>query len=365
VHRMPRLEVKRQGGTARGLARIVGLNTLGAIAPTLVFLWFGDSASLADAWRTFVVSTAYAQSVGTLAGLILPWVGHNIRPKRPVLRWGVFLAFLFGISATGSLLGSLFVHRFVYSFAPYWKVYWMGFRVSTVVMLVFGVGAFVVESLRAQLQVTELELRTKELERERALKLASEARLSSLESRVQPHFLFNALNSIASLLREDPRAAERLIEGMAALMRYSLDHQQSGLTALAREMKIVRDYLAIEQARFGARLRYEIDVPDDLMAEVPPFAIQTLVENSVKYAVAPRIEGGSIRVSARAGGPQVMITVADDGPGFDEESLMPGHGLDNLRSRLAALYGGAGHLRLHRDEGAMQVSLAVRAEVAA
>src|SRR5205823_3935058 len=125
-------------------------------------------------------------------------------------------------------------------------------------------------------------------ERERALKLATEARLSSLESRIHPHFLFNTLNSISSLIQEDPVRAERLIERMAALLRFSLDSTNAGLVPLYQEMKIVRDYLEIERARFGDRLGFEVNIPAEFdRFEVPPLAIQTLVENSVKYAVSP------------------------------------------------------------------------------
>ena len=122
--------------------------------------------------------------------------------------------------------------------------------------------------------------------------------LASLESRIHPHFLFNTLNSISSLIPEDPARAERLVEQMAALLRFSLDANQSGLVPLASELKIVGDYLEIERARFGDRLRYQIDVPADLNeSQIPPLSLQTLVENSVKYAIAPDRAGGEIRIT--------------------------------------------------------------------
>ncbi len=114
-------------------------------------------------------------------------------------------------------------------------------------------------------------------------------------------------------------------------------------------MKIVNDYLEIEKARFGARLRYSIEVPDEFQkAEVPPFALQILVENSVKYAVAPRREGGELRVTARRKGGSIELEVSDDGPGFDGQALPSGHGLDTLRSRLETLFGAAARLEVTR-----------------
>jgi LytS/YehU family sensor histidine kinase len=127
---------------------------------------------------------------------------------------------------------------------------------------------------------------------------------------------------------------------MAALLRFSLDSGQAGLVPLHQEMKIVRDYLEIERARFGDRLRFEVEIPAELEHfEVPPLSIQTLVENSVKFAVAPRREGGVIRVTAAKTANGVDLNVWDDGPGFTIDAVLAGHGLDNLQARLLTLFG--------------------------
>src|SRR5207253_6293 len=145
------------------------------------------------------------------------------------------------------------------------------------------------------------ELQTAQLAEERARKFALEARLASLESHIRPHFLFNALNTVSSLIQDDPKLAESLLGKLSAVLRFSLEAKQQRGSPLGSEMNIVRQYLEIERARFGDRLRYEIEVsPEIQSATVPSFSIQTLVENSVKYAVANRIEGGAIRIAARA-----------------------------------------------------------------
>jgi LytS/YehU family sensor histidine kinase len=152
--------------------------------------------------------------------------------------------------------------------------------------------------------------------------------------------LFNTLNSISSLIRDDPAKAERLIERLAALLRSSLDTHQVPLVPLRQEMKLVADYLEIQRARFAERLQFSISCPPDLEDwAVPPFAVQTLVENSLKYAVAPRREGGRVDVTASSSGGRLSVRVADDGPGFEAAMLPPGHGLDNLHARLMALFG--------------------------
>ena len=137
---------------------------------------------------------------------------------------------------------------------------------------------------RSRLVAATLALRTKERDEAEARRVATEAQLASLESRVNPHFLFNTLNSIAALVRDDPAAAERMTGQLAALMRSSL-YQQTPLVTLDEELRIVRAYLEIEQVRFGDRLHYRFEVTEDATAAlVPRLAVQTLVENSVKYA---------------------------------------------------------------------------------
>ncbi len=193
-----------------------------------------------------------------------------------------------------------------------------------------------------------------------AKKLATEARLSSLESRIHPHFLFNTINSVSSLIQEDPKGAERLLERMSALLRFSLDSSQNGAVPLGTELKIVTDYLEIEKVRFGNRLRYAIDFPEAMApVEIPPLSVQTLVENSVKYAVAPRREGGTVRVSGTVDGERLRLCVWDDGPGFTVDAMSPGHGLDNLQARLLTLYGTDAALDVRRAPDGMAVTVSL------
>jgi LytS/YehU family sensor histidine kinase len=243
-----------------------------------------------------------------------------------------------------------------------WRAYWNLFggavKISLLLTFLFGVGELAASTMQRRLNEANEALKRKEEEERRARELATEARLMSLESRVHPHFLFNAINSILSLIREDPARAEYLLERMAALLRFSLDQSQGRLVPLDRELRVVRDYLEIEKARFGDRLRYKIDTSADLDAEVPPLSIQTLVENSVKYAVSPRREGGTIHVKAFAREGQAVIEVTDDGSGFDDSAVGNGNGLSLVKERL-------GTLELDRQPGTMtvrtRVPLGVRA----
>jgi sensor histidine kinase YesM len=176
---------------------------------------------------------------------------------------------------------------------------------------------------------------------------------------VQPHFLFNTLNSIAALIHDDPDGAERMTGQLAALLRSSLD-QQTPLVPLDEELRTVRNYLEIERVRFGDRLRYDIAADRTAGgARVPRLAVQTLVENSVKYAVSPRREGASIAVRASSNNGHVRVEVEDDGPGFDAAAAPDGHGLALVRERLARMPGEPGSLLIDARPGRTVVALDV------
>jgi LytS/YehU family sensor histidine kinase len=206
---------------------------------------------------------------------------------------------------------------------------------------------------------SRMALQAQRLERERAEKLAAEAQLASLTSRVQPHFLFNTLNSISALIRENPEQAEQTIERLASLLRSSLD--QTETVPLEQEIKLVRDYLEIQRTRLGERLRFEVTVEPGVQALVPPFSIQTLVENAVKHVAGRRQEGVTLQIQARRFDGNLVVFVNDNGPGFAEDSLKAGHGLDNLQGRLRAIYGDRAGLEFLRERGSMIVRLRVPA----
>jgi two-component system sensor histidine kinase AlgZ len=160
---------------------------------------------------------------------------------------------------------------------------------------------------------------------------------------MNPHFLFNTLNAIASLIPEDPALAETMIERLAGVLQYALEAGKRGTVSLGEELAAVRDYLGIEQARFGARLRSSIDVSPELHAlALPPMLLQPLVENAVLHGLAGRDGGGEITITARGDEQAVVLTVADDGVGPGGSSRSGTRtGLASVRERLALTYGDA------------------------
>ena len=214
------------------------------------------------------------------------------------------------------------------------------------------------QSLRERLRLAEEKLHEKEVSEERAKKLAAEARLSSLESRIHPHFLFNTLNSISSAIAVNPAKAEQIVGKLAVLLRASLDNSNQTLIPLQQELAMVESYLEIEKSRFGDKLRGSTQVSDDLRsARVPPMSVQALVENAVKHGVTPQRGGGEILVAASEQNGNLRIEVRDTGPGFDMTAIPAGHGLDNLVERLDALFGDKAHLNVFRRDGQSVVEM--------
>ena len=240
----------------------------------------------------------------------------------------------------------------------FWAEYLQTLRMCMPLALVFGLGAAVHASLRGRVQAMEVKLHEKEIAEQRTLKLAAEARLRLLESRIHPHFLFNTLNSISSLIAVDPARAEQLVGRLAALLRASLETSRQPLIPLREELAMVASYIDIEKARLGDRLRCSIDAPRELLnVQVPPMSVQSLVENAVKHGIAPLSGGGELQVVAAAENGSVRIEVRDSGPGFDLSAIPAGHGLDSLVERLHALFGAQARLNVLRRDGCCVVEM--------
>ena len=191
-------------------------------------------------------------------------------------------------------------------------------------------------------------------ERERSLRAeaaAHHAQLEALRYQINPHFLFNALNAVSTLVTERRNdEAARMLSRVSDFLRLTLTAPVREEVALADEIDYVRQYLEIERVRFGDRLRTEIDVmPDAWEAAVPAFVLQPLIENAVRHAIAPREAGGAITLEAHRSGEMLHVSIVDDGPGVRDEPQGTGTGrigLTNTRDRLRQLYGDGGRLQL-------------------
>jgi len=194
--------------------------------------------------------------------------------------------------------------------------------------------------------VRERDLRASQLETELA-----RAQVDALRMQLHPHFLFNTLNTISGLMREDVEAADLMLAQLSELLRRTLATDRRQEVPLAEEIQWLRAYLAIQQTRFGPRLRVDIDVPDDCEAAlVPALILQPLVENAIRHGFGATPGPGSVAIAARRDSGRLRIDVIDGGPGV-AVPIREGYGLRNTRSRLRAMYGDAGASLTVTDRG--------------
>jgi two-component system, LytTR family, sensor kinase len=230
-------------------------------------------------------------------------------------------------------------YRFLMEYQKQFVVYW----------LIFAAVVFMDYMRRNR----EREIRATELERR-----LTEARLDALKMQLNPHFLFNTLNTISSWVHEDPDLADEMIAHLSDFLRLTLRHGDIQQVPLGREIEFLDAYLSIMRARFRDRLDVRIEIPADLReALVPHLILQPLVENSITHATLDSERPGSVRISAIRQGARLCLLVEDEGPGIEgdpDEALSSGIGLTNTRERLRTLHGEDFHLgAVNRPEGGL------------
>jgi sensor histidine kinase YesM len=208
-------------------------------------------------------------------------------------------------------------------------------------------------------RAAQLELEAAQLEAQLA-----RAQLDALRMQLHPHFLFNTLNTISVLMREDVTIANRMLLRLSDLLRLALKDTNAPEVSLRQELEFLRNYLEIEQTRFQDRLKVQMEIdPDALDAQVPNLILQPLVENAIRHVVAPRDKESRIEIRARRSNGNIQLQVCDDGPGINnvrKESTPHGIGLSNTRARLDKLYGSAHSFHLSSGEdGGLQVTILI------
>lgn len=344
--------------TRRYLLFYVKLIFLWSPAVTTIFvLAFARVQAFFYNWLVgFIISTVAASfcfwgviSIEEAEARVRRWLNRPISQHGHM--WSFLLALMlmpFGLYLGFTLVGVLgppLGYRFS---PPDFSDYREGLMLGMLVCTLF----FFVESRReAKVAQHQAELRLKEAENERL-----KAQLASLTAQMNPHLLFNALNTIASLARSDPEVAEEMTVQLSELLRGVLSASKKEMHSLDTELQLCSNYLEVEKARFGSRLRTKIDVDariDTVAVQVPVLTIQPLIENAVKYAVSPRSEGGEISVNVAECDGRLQIVVADDGPGIGSSTVPSGSGtgIENCRSRLKMHYGQEANLVVAAGSG--------------
>jgi len=230
--------------------------------------------------------------------------------------------------------------------------YFMEFPADAVSLTIVAVLAHLAWAYRAS---RDRELRAEQLER-----ALTESRLQSLQLQMQPHFLFNALNTIASRMYDDAPAADKMLTHLSSLLRASLSTRDTHLVPLSAELEVLDHYVAILRERFGENCAIVVDVPDDCHhLAVPALVLQPLVENAVRHGNVSRRGNGRIDVRAIRSNGSLQLDVSDDGPGATGELWGAGVGLQSTADRLALLFPGEHRLEVGNRDGGFHVRMTV------
>jgi two-component system sensor histidine kinase AlgZ len=347
---MPTIEIARRWGTD-----FLKLALFTAGVGGCVVLFSGASDKI---YAEIVLVHTFV--IGTLCRLTIPHLGEYTEHWFLPWRWVAIVLSLLALGIGGTAIASVALHYGLPEVRGIriLDLFGNGLRPALAMTIAGGVITTLVVSSNDRLVLSRAVLQEQRLQRERAEKVAAEAQLASLASRVQPHFLFNTLNSIAALIRENPEQAEKTVERLAALLRFSLE--SSGNVPLEQELQLVRNYIEIQKTRLGEHLTFDVVGDPGIRAVVPAFSLQTLVENSVKHVAGRRHEGVRIHVRVIVD-KDVFISVSDDGPGFDPTLMKPGGGLDILQARLHAAYGDRADLSFDRKPDSMTIRIRVPA----
>jgi two-component system, LytTR family, sensor kinase len=344
------------------LAVWLGLGLFNATQTVLVM----RSQGMHHAWTKLFLSLLVAWLPWAL---VTPWV-LELGRLYPVARWkraSVWLVHLTVCVLIG-VISSAWTSAWDWaldpwlqqSSAPYGRLWLDDFDNGVLVYLIFYaaiLAAGFVHDSRERLAVKETE--TARLSAE-----LSRAQLDALRRQIEPHFLFNTLNAIAGLVREERNDdAVRMIAGLSNCLRRLLEGSEKQEASLGEEMAFLEHYLEIQKFRFGKRLQLGLDVPENLFpARVPSLILQPMVENAIQHGIAKRVQGGRIQISAARMNGLLTIRVYNDGPKLplDWDKSANGIGIPNVRTRLQTLYGDACQLTVrNHDTGGVEVSLSI------
>lgn len=336
----------------------------------LICIWYGINFAISGffEWKfvnpqTYVLwnSLFLFEALCVLILLIFLWTHWLFRFQAMIQIIGhvIGIVLFFFLMGTLSYYFTDYIEGYVYF--EHWQEYilelmsWDALRIHD--QYIITVGVYYVISYfqglqRKESEKSELALKNKEMQ------------ISLLRSQINPHFLFNTLNSISTLVNSSKEQARKVITQLSDIFRYALDSHKDEMVKLANEIEFIENYVRIQQVRFGERLKFvkEID-PTCINIRIPPMILQPLVENSVKYGIAPKKEGGTIFLSVRRSGRIVFFEVKDNGLGTNAKKVMDGSssgvGMANTDQRLKSYFGPFSGLRVRATDRGYSVSFYV------
>lgn len=348
-----RLEQSRSDSRRSAGLFFVALTLLGLVTMVHLLVVYRSRGFPLSLREAFLSGLATWYPWGVLAPLIF-WVCRRfpVEPNRWKRSLGAHVPAAFVLISLYNLI------RWALSYIPWidekpipWRELMLGQFFLTFLSYIALVSVY--QAWRNYQRFQERELRASQLKTDLA-----RAELQALKMQLQPHFLFNTLNAISTLVHRDPDKADEMITQLSELLRMTLDHGGVQEVTLKEELDFLQRYLDIQQMRFQDRLTVRLDAPSQLLdARVPNQILQPIVENAIKHGLDARPGAGIIEISSRRENNQLVVSVRDDGPGLKDVAAREGVGLTNTRARLRSLYGRAAGLDLqnHRDGGLVVV----------
>ena len=352
------ITTRRTGTSPTGLA-VAGIFVLAVAFTTQVHYWVNLFPAVDITWLQAVLAALPQLLTWALSAPLIVWLSDRFPIDQgnaaPRLVLHTALSFTVALVVIGVIdVSDHLLHWSTLMAVPGYLV--SGFRYG-IIYLHMGVAIYGVILAARHATGYYGELQERELAASRLEAQLARGQLSAHKSQLQPHFLFNALNSVAVLMRRDTVGAEQMLHRISELLRATLETSEAQLLPLSQEIELVRAYLGVEETRFQDRLTTRIDVPESLgRALVPNLLLQPLVENALRHGIAPVGAGGLVEITARRLDAVLEISIRDNGAGFpagfasEGDSSKEGVGLSNTRRRLEALYGEDHTFDIHSPE---------------
>lgn len=311
-----------------------------------IFLTLTGIFTTAVTLKTFVIMLIISQCYGISICVIIMLLLRAFKPQKGASK--VFTIFLG--TACGILIGRLMAASILQQALPTFMWVWektilkeIGLWLALIIVIYYFFYS------KKHLKISKEIIQQERINRLSSEKEALEANLRLLQAQIEPHFLFNTLSNILSLLDTDLKKGRSMLIDLTRYLRTSLSKTRGDTTTLGQEMEMIEAYLNIFKVRMEDRLHFRIDMPNDIKdRSFPPMLVQPLVENAITHGIEPKVEGGEVTIRARVNGDRLRVEITDTGTGLHEDGAA-GFGLSNVRERLQSLYSDRGRLILEEN----------------
>ncbi len=308
----------------------------------LMFTFIYDPAVSTNFQQTFLISVIFSFSIGLTNRTITSLTYSKMKKYKPRLRILIHAPFLFIGCFIGILIAN-YICYLIFHFYPLTPYLMTGLAIGGGIFSTILSSTFLLRTMSSELQ-------------EETKMARLEASIKILQAQINPHFFFNSLATVQSLIRENPEKAEEALAAISEVFRYSMRRGQKDFIELREEIEFIKQFLFIEKIRLGKRLKVVWNIDEELLkCSIPPFLIQPIVENAVKYGVEKR-KKGKVKISVKAENNGLHISVSNTGRA--EIHLISDHSLENIKKRIEVIYGTRGSFEINTN-GEVEVKISI------